>query len=133
MKILKSHKKKSFAFQNQVREQVAVDKTIIADIVDFIGDDFIAYFNEIDYARGFDVYSKISIKVYISGLEVLPQNIKSIEFNKDNIILKFDNKDGYFNGHPKEAVMIKGKFVDSYLVAEDDIWLDTEDYKDIIF
>ena len=133
MKILKKYTKRAIQFKNDVRTQIATDKTIIADNVTTIGTDFIATFANIDYAKGYDIYSKDSIQIYFSGLPILSEYLKDIKFNKTEIILTFDNSDNYFVTYSPEMITIKGKFIDSYLVTEDDIWLATEDNKDIIF
>lgn len=133
MKVLKNYKKRAIQFRNDARTQIATDKTIVADVVENIGNEFIATFNDIDYAKAYDVYSKDAIQVYFSGIAVLSQYVKDIQFYKTQVVLKFDNSGGYFNAYSADMVTIKGKFVDSYLVTEDDNWVGTEDNKDIIF
>ena len=43
-----------------------------------------------------------------------------------------DNSTGLYLDYIPNMIMIKGKFGDIYLSIEDELWLDTEDYKDII-
>jgi hypothetical protein len=133
MKVLKNYKKRAIQFRNDARLQIATDKTIIADIVENIANEFVVTFNGIDYVKAYDIYSKDSIQIYFSGLPVLSQYVKDIKFYKTQIVLTFDNSDNYFVTYSPEMITIKGKFIDSYLVTEDDIWLATEDNKDIIF
>lgn len=113
MKILKNYKKRAIEFRTEVRRQLATDKTIIADTFEKNENKFVIFFNNIYYANGYDVYNTKSIQVYFSGIAVLSEYIIKSEFKKNQIILTFDNSDGYFDLFTPDMVSIKGKFIDS--------------------
>ena len=133
MKILKKHTKRAINFRNEIRNQIGTDKTIISDSIEYIGDDCIVSFLNVAYVNGYDKLNRDSIEIFFSGLKGnTSEDIKTIDFKIDSIIVTLNNSTGLFENYNPSMIMIKGKFGDIYLSMEDDLWLDTEDYKDII-
>ena len=133
MKILKKHTKRAINFRNEIRNQIATDKTIISDSIQYIGNECIVSFLNVAYVNGYDKLNKDSIEIFFNGLKgIAVDDIKTIDFKIDSIIITLDNSTGLFENYETNMIMLKGKFGDIYLSMEDDLWLDTEDYKDII-